>query len=378
MMSSFLPVGSKASGAMPMPEVGRSLESPLRPCFAWAKATARPSQQGRYRRKWSRCAGVYGLSVVIVADRAVLDRREPLRVWNRCMVTSLNIVGAGRVGKTFARLWVEAGRVRIQQIMNRSLVSGAAAATFIGEGTPVSDWHELEPADLCMVATNDSALGACAASLAASGTLRPGSVVFHCSGAVGYQVLSAVERVGARSARLHALLSFASPEKAVQTFAGTHCGLEGDAEAVRVLEALVQACGGHGFRMPDAGAGAVYYHTGAVLVSNYLVALFEAGLACLAKAGFAPSEASAMLRGLAAGTLENVCEFGTSAALTGPIARGDTEVVRSQFEALLASEPALADVYRSLGTLAVELSRRQGSAPLANLAQIDALFQRVP
>jgi predicted short-subunit dehydrogenase-like oxidoreductase (DUF2520 family) len=289
------------------------------------------------------------------------------------MVTSLNIVGAGRVGKTFARLWVEAGRVRVQQIMNRSLASGAAAATFIGEGTPVADWQELEPADLCMLATNDSALDECAANLAASGALRPGNVVFHCSGAVGYQVLSPVEPVGARIARLHALRSFASPDKAVHTFAGTHCGLEGDADAVRTLDTLVRACGGHGFRMPDAGA--VYYHAGAVLVSNYMVALFAAGLRCFAKAGFEVSDASAMLRGLAAGTLENVFELGTSAALTGPIARGDTEVVRLQFEALLASEPTLAEVYRSLGTLAVELSERQGSAASADLAQIDALLR---
>ena len=115
---------------------------------------------------------------------------------------------------------------------------------------------------------------------------------------------------------------------------------------------------------------AIFYHTGADLVSNYLVALFEAGVRCLAKAGFAPSEANAMLRGLAAGTLENVFEFGTSAALTGPIARGDTEVVRSQLEALLASEPALAELYRCLGSLAVELSRRQGSAEPENLAKI--------
>ena len=289
------------------------------------------------------------------------------------MVTSLNIVGAGRVGKTFARLWVEAGRVRVQQIMNRSLSSGTAAASSIGEGVAALDWHELEPADLCMLATNDGALGACAASLAASGVLRPGNVVFHCSGAVGYEVLAPVQSVGARIARLHALLSFARPEKAVQSFAGTHCGLEGDAAAVQVLEALVLACGGHGFRMPTRDA--IYYHTGAVLVSNYLVALFEAGLRCLAKAGFAPSEANAMLRGLAAGTLANVFEFGTSAALTGPIARGDTEVVRSQFEALLLSEPALAEVYRSLGTLAVDLSQRQGSAAPEDLTQIRELLQ---
>lgn len=295
---------------------------------------------------------------------------------SRAMTATLSIIGAGRVGKTLARLWLESGSVEIGQIMNRSLASAAAAAKFIGHGVPVDDWQALEPAELVMLATSDSALGVCASRLAASGILAQGTIVFHCSGASAVQTLDPAERAGAHVARLHALRSFASPERAVPTFMGTYCGLEGHPEAVRVLEGLVRACGGRPFRMPTAGS--VFYHAAAVLVSNYLVALVEAGLRCSAHAGIAPDEASAMLQGLVTSTLDNVFEVGTTAALTGPIARGDAEVVRTQLEALSVVDPEVAEAYRALGILTVDLSERQASAPPENLIQIRHLLQAVP
>ena len=49
-------------------------------------------------------------------------------------------------------------------------------------------------------------------------------------------------------------------------------------------------------------------------------------------------------------------------ALTGPIARGDSAVVARQLEALREFDPRIADIYRALGVMAVELSRAQGGA----------------
>jgi len=289
------------------------------------------------------------------------------------MVATLSIIGAGRVGQTLARLWLDRGQVQVRQIMNRSLASSTAAAGFIGQGTPVSDFAALEATELVLLATSDRALGECAQKLAASAALAPGTIVFHSSGAVGLDVLAPVAQAGARIARLHALRSFASPARSVPAFPGTYCGLEGDADALSVLEALVHASGGQTFRLPAAGA--VFYHAAAVIVSNYLVALIEAGLRSSARAGFAPDQASAMLRGLVTSTLDNVFEVGTAAALTGPIARGDAEVVRTQLDALGGADFELAEVYRALGTLAVDLSRRQGSAPSASLLQIEEVLQ---
>lgn len=47
--------------------------------------------------------------------------------------------------------------------------------------------------------------------------------------------------------------------------------------------------------------------------------------------------------------------------MTGPIARGDCELVRRQLAALSAADPQLAELYRALGRRAVDLAVRKGT-----------------
>jgi predicted short-subunit dehydrogenase-like oxidoreductase (DUF2520 family) len=75
-------------------------------------------------------------------------------------------------------------------------------------------------------------------------------------------------------------------------------------------------------------------------------------------------------------TVDNVFKLGTTQSLTGPIARGDQAVVARQLDALAAWNPRIAEIYRQLGAVAVELARAQGSADPAALAAIECLLAR--
>ncbi len=46
---------------------------------------------------------------------------------------TLNIIGAGRVGRTLAALWQQQGVFVIQDVLNRALESARAAGAFIGK-----------------------------------------------------------------------------------------------------------------------------------------------------------------------------------------------------------------------------------------------------
>ena len=83
-----------------------------------------------------------------------------------------------------------------------------------------------------------------------------------------------------------------------------------------------------------------------------------------------------MVEPLVRETLDNVFAMGPARALTGPIVRGDVEVVRRQVEALTVLDPHVAEVYRSLGVIATQLAAAQGAAKPAALAAIEALLQR--
>ncbi|MDX9701135.1 MAG: hypothetical protein RBT55_16300, partial [Rhodocyclaceae bacterium] len=52
----------------------------------------------------------------------------------------LNIIGCGRAARTLARLWLQAGAVRVGGVLNRSADSARAACDFIGAGRAWSAW----------------------------------------------------------------------------------------------------------------------------------------------------------------------------------------------------------------------------------------------
>jgi predicted short-subunit dehydrogenase-like oxidoreductase (DUF2520 family) len=160
----------------------------------------------------------------------------------------------------------------------------------------------------------------------------------------------------------------------VRTFEGTYCAAEGDAAALDVLVPAFEAIGGRIVRIDPAAK--TLYHAASVTVCNYMTALMEAGLRCYERAGIPRGTASAMIEPLARETLDNVFRFGTARALTGPIARGDAEVVARQAALLASMDPVLAAIYRDLGAVAVDLAREHGVADSQALDRIAALFER--
>ncbi len=288
---------------------------------------------------------------------------------------TLNIIGCGRAGRSLARLWVRRGLLRIGGVLNRSLQSSRGAVEFLGTGTPAADYAELPPADLVMISAADRAIAACAQELARASAVGPGSVVFHLSGCLPSTVLEPVRAAGAAIASLHPVKSFADPAAAAESFAGTCCCLEGDAEARRVLRALVEPLGAATFSIrPEAKP---LYHAATVLACNYLAALMETAFECLEQAGIARDQAAVLLRPIVLETAENIFRLGPARALTGPIARGDQFTVAAHLAALSADNEKgrlVREVYVHLGRVAALLAAQAGGADEEGLREIQRML----
>jgi predicted short-subunit dehydrogenase-like oxidoreductase (DUF2520 family) len=273
---------------------------------------------------------------------------------------TLNIVGCGKVGRTLARLWARRGAVRILSVLNRSLASGQAAIDFLGSGRAIEDYAQMEQADLIMISAADEAVETCCRSLCRTSVVRAETVVFHCSGFLPSTSLAPAQGRGAAVAGIHPVKSFADPASAEETFAGTFCALEGDPRATEFLERLLRDSGATVFSVkPEEKA---VYHAATVVVCNYLVALLEVGLRCFQRAGVDRTAAMQVMEPMVRGTLANVFRLGPVQALTGPIARGEPSVVKAECDALGKWDPAVEQVYRTLGRMAVEISAAQGNA----------------
>ena len=272
------------------------------------------------------------------------------------MPPTLSIIGPGRVGKTIGRVLASAGIVSLLDILARSPEKGADASRFIGAGHAISQWQALRSADVYLLAVPDDQIDAACKALVASLCLRPGAVVFHCSGALTCAVLAAARDSGAAVASVHPVRSFADPAKVAADFAGTSCGVEGDVTALSILVPLFDAVGAR--MIGIEAAHKTLYHAAAVFASNYLVTLVDVAIQSYGQAGIAPEAALQMIAPLLRETADNALRLGPAAALTGPVARGDWQTVAHQQQALAAWNPGYARLYAQLAEATAALAAR--------------------
>ena len=270
------------------------------------------------------------------------------------MNTTLTVIGPGRVGKTFTRLLDSTGLITVDQVVARTMDSARAATTFIGAGVPTDLNQPLRPAAIFLLAVPDDQLAVACAHVVAQGAIRPGCVVFHCSGARDASELRAAADAGAHVASVHPIRSFADPAAVAASFAGTFCGVEGDPEAIARLVPLLRAIGARDLQL-DAATKPLY-HAAAVFASNYLVTLMAVARDCYGAAGIPAELALALAEPLARETLDNVFRLGPGAALTGPIARGDEATVTRHLDTLSRADPQSAALYQAMAVLTRRLT----------------------
>jgi predicted short-subunit dehydrogenase-like oxidoreductase (DUF2520 family) len=284
-----------------------------------------------------------------------------------------NVIGAGRVGRTLAALWASQRTFEIQDVLDRTIEGARSAVGFVGQGTPLERPQDLRAADVWMLSTHDGGIAQACGELARSGVLRVGDIVFHCSGSLGADQLDPAAQMGALTASVHPLKTFADPGVARSTFAGTYCTAEGDEAALDVLTPAFEDIGARMAKIDPQHK--TLYHAASVIVCNYLTALLETGLRCYEHAGLPRATAAAMIEPIVRDTVQNVFDLGTAGALTGPIARGDKSVVMRHVQALTQWQPHVAEIYRELGAVAVQLAREQSAAPSAALDRIEVLLK---
>ena len=281
-------------------------------------------------------------------------------------MTTINLIGAGRVGRALGRAWHSSGAFCVQDVLTRSLASAEQAVAFIGAGRAVTEMDEMRPADVWMLAVPDSQIAPTAAALAKALAASPKSdrpqpaqavtLAFHCSGAQASCELEPLHTLGWQLASAHCLLSFANPDLALQQLAGTPCALEGEPAAVRALQVAFEGIGSRCFGIPAEHK--LLYHAGAVFATNFLPVLQDLAQQLWRASGMPADVAAQLNRTLLHNAVDNLLLLGPAGALTGPAARGDTALVQRQGEAVAQWNATAGEAYRSLSQLASKLAAR--------------------
>lgn len=290
------------------------------------------------------------------------------------MKPSVAIVGCGKVGTALGK-FLQAAGYPIVGFASRSRASIDRMAAVVGSAALRKDpWRAASPADIVFITTPDDAIAHTCRRILRHEGFKRGARVFHCSGSLPSTILSGAKTAGAVVGSLHPLQSFAALVHEQNPFADIPIAVEGDEAAVKDAEKIIRDLGATMIRIETEGK--TLYHAAAVAASNYLVTLYDFSLQLIGRAGISAEDAPAVLRPLIEGTLANVRRVGTRQALTGPIARGDSNTVAGHLEAIRLALPRFLDLYEVLGRHTLDIARSRGHLTPQSIRALKKMLDR--
>ena len=270
---------------------------------------------------------------------------------------SVAVIGAGKVGQALAVLLRKAG-AQITAVTARRPEAADAAALATGGRATTDNVSAARSAAIVLVTVGDDALEMVVREVADAGGWTPDHLVVHVSGVYGLEPLAPAAGTGAHIACVHPLQSFANTRHAVREIPGSVFGVTAGGDALELARALVHAVGGVPIEV--FGEQRALYHAAATVASNHLVALEDMAIDMLVRSGMPHEIARDALLPLLQGTVANVRRFGTSQALTGPVARGDTDTIRRHLAAIEELPARYRSAYRDLAAHAAEMALARG------------------
>lgn len=280
-----------------------------------------------------------------------LDGLRPARL-------TVGIISAGRVGSALGVALERADHV----VVACSAISHASRqrAERRLPDTPVLPAHDVAGrAELLLLAVPDAELASVVSGLAATGSVRSGTIVVHTSGANGIAVLAPLTELGCIPLAIHPAMTFTGADEDVARLSETCFGITAaDDIGYAIAQSLVLEIGGEPFRVREDAR--TLYHAALAHAGNHVITVVldaaEALREALAGQELLGQElvssdpggiAERILGPLARASLENALQRGQS-ALTGPVARGDGAAVAAHLNALNEANPELAQAYRAI------------------------------
>jgi predicted short-subunit dehydrogenase-like oxidoreductase (DUF2520 family) len=258
------------------------------------------------------------------------------------------IVGPGRLGSALALELRRAG-YRVSAIVSGNSAASRRKAQAVARrvharwsapGTPFD-------ADLVWFCVPDREIALAARQLGKLIEWK-GRIALHSSGALASDELQVLHRRGAAVASVHPLMTFV--RRSVPSLRGVPFAVQGDSGAVRAAGRIVRDLGAEPFFISKKRKPA--YHAWGAFTSPLLIALLVTAERVARAAGLSSAEARRKMMPILRQTLANYATLGPAEAFSGPIVRGDAQVVRKHLSEL-KKIPGAGEVYGALARAAL-------------------------
>jgi predicted short-subunit dehydrogenase-like oxidoreductase (DUF2520 family) len=279
---------------------------------------------------------------------------------------SIAIVGSGRLGRALALGLVQAGYV-ISEIISRNTTPSKRKARELARKVQASastNQNARLDADVVWFCVPDRTIDAASRQLTSVMGWK-NKTAFHSSGALTSDELKVLRQKGASVASVHPMMTFVSGS--IPSLKGVPFAIEGDAGAVRRARKIAESLGGEGFTIRKRHKAA--YHAWGAFASPLLVAALVTGEKLARLAGLSAAEARRNMLPLVKQTIANYEKLGPAGAFSGPMVRGDAEIVRKHLQ-VLRKLPEAAEAYLSLARAALRYLPARNPAKLKRALKV--------
>jgi predicted short-subunit dehydrogenase-like oxidoreductase (DUF2520 family) len=288
-----------------------------------------------------------------------------------------SIIGAGRVGSALALSLFNKG-IKLAGMYTRSYESYSLLASEMGMSLTNDLLLAVKNAEVVFITVPDAEIEFVAKQIV--NICHPddikGKYFFHMSGALDSNVLNLLRWNQGYTASLHPIQTFADKKSGWMGIKDIYFTFEGMDESYNAASSFVSFLGGNIIKINKKKKS--LYHSALCILSNYSVALTYIAQELLEKSGVEQDNIGEIFYPLIKQTMDNVKSLGSINALTGPIARGDYEVVEGHIKSISTVSDSFARVYKELGEVVLDMAVKRGSIGRYEASYLKNILSKEP
>lgn len=259
---------------------------------------------------------------------------------------NIGFIGAGKVGCTLGRYFVEKGKesgLQLGGYYSRSAESAKDAAQITSSKVYESIKSLAYECDMIFLTVPDGSIQTVWKQIREYEI--KGKTICHCSGAMSSaDAFEGIEETEAFGYSIHPLFAVSDRYNAYRELTGVFFTLEGGRQAepegserkhsrefLQLREAFDRM--GNPTRIID-GKDKTTYHCAAAVASNLVCGLIDQSLQLMQRCGFSQEEAVKALAPILMGNMAHIAAEGPTKSLTGPIERNDIGTVKKHIRCL--------------------------------------------
>ncbi len=194
--------------------------------------------------------------------------------------------------------------------------------------------------------------------------------IFHTSGAKDASELDHLKNRGAYVASVHPMQCFASKFSEPKKWQNIVLAFQGDTKCFPAANELAQKLKAKIITLDEDQK--IGLHVAGVMASNYLVALLSVAENILTQAGIDDLSNNEIIQPLLQGVVDNYKNSPADKILSGPLKRGDINVLRRHIQYLRIHKSKDADLYLTLAKVLLNNSKFQ----IANKTKLEEILDK--